>query len=90
LIEGYDTNDSVVAHGVINFETDITDTSKFQQRFVADYGDKLDARSETSLTANIIGALAMKFAIIVRYNSEPLDNKKSTDTETNMTLLYAF
>ncbi|MBW3515110.1 DUF481 domain-containing protein [Shewanella sp. NKUCC05_KAH] len=90
LIEGHDTNDSVVAHGVINFETEITDTSKFQQRFVADYGDKLDARSETSLTANIIGALAMKFAIIVRYNSEPLDNKKSTDTETNMTLLYSF
>ncbi|HAY93456.1 DUF481 domain-containing protein, partial [Shewanella sp.] len=27
---------------------------------------------------------------IVRYNSEPLDNKKSTDTETNMTLLYSF
>ena len=51
LIEGYDTNDSVVAHGVINFETEITETSKFQQRFVADYGDKLDARSETSLTA---------------------------------------
>ncbi|MCS6172977.1 DUF481 domain-containing protein [Shewanella baltica] len=90
LIEGYDINDSVVAHGVINFETEITETSKFQQRFVADYGDKLDARSETSLTANIIGALAMKFAIIVRYNSEPLDDKKSTDTETNMTLLYAF
>ncbi|MGL4612330.1 MAG: DUF481 domain-containing protein [Shewanella sp.] len=90
LLQGYDTNDSVVAHGVVNFETEITDTSKFQQRFVADYGDKLDARSETSLTANIIGALAMKFAIIVRYNSEPLDDKKSIDTETNMTLLYAF
>ncbi|MCL1088183.1 DUF481 domain-containing protein [Shewanella profunda] len=90
VLEGQDSNDSVVAHGVINFETEITDTSKFQQRFVADYGDKLDARSETSLTASIIGSLAMKFAIIVRYNSEPLDNKKSTDTETNMTLLYAF
>lgn len=89
-LQGYDSNDSVVAHGVINFETEITDTSKFQQRFVADYGDKLDARSETSLTANIIGALAMKFAIIVRYDSEPLDGKKGTDTETNMTLLYAF
>jgi len=58
--------------------------------FVADYGDSLEGRSETSITANIIGALAMKFAVIVRYNSEPLDDKKSTDTETNMTLLYAF
>lgn len=90
ILEGTDSNSSVVAHGVINFETVITETSKFQQRFVVDYGEKLDARAETSLTANIIGALAMKFAIIVRYNSEPLDNKKSTDTETNMTLLYTF
>jgi putative salt-induced outer membrane protein len=90
LAEGYDSDDSVVAHAVIDFQTKISDSSKFQQRFVADWGSKLDARSETSLTANIVGALAMKFAVIVRYNSEALDNKESTDTETNMTLLYAF
>ncbi|PKI07734.1 DUF481 domain-containing protein [Shewanella sp. 11B5] len=90
LAEGYDSDDSVVAHAVIDFQTKISDSSKFQQKFVADWGSKLDARSETSLTANIVGALAMKFAVIVRYNSEPLDDKESTDTETNMTLLYAF
>ncbi|NMH66495.1 DUF481 domain-containing protein [Shewanella salipaludis] len=87
---GYDSETSIVAHGVVSYETEISDNAKFQQRFVADYGDKLDARSETALTANLIGALAMKFAVIVRYNSEPLDDKKSTDTETNMTLLYSF
>ncbi|QYK13668.1 DUF481 domain-containing protein [Shewanella rhizosphaerae] len=87
---GYDTEESWVAHGVMNFETEITDNSKFKQLFVADYGESLEGRSETSITANIVGALAMKFAVIVRYNSEPLDNKKSTDTETNMTLLYSF
>ncbi|WP_350999068.1 DUF481 domain-containing protein [Shewanella sp. TB7-MNA-CIBAN-0143] len=90
LAEGYDSDDSVVAHAVIDFQTKISDLSKFQQKFIADWGSKLDARSETSLTANIVGALAMKFAVIVRYNSEPLDDKESTDTETNMTLLYAF
>ena len=90
LAAGYDTEDSWVAHGVANFETEITDSSKFKQMFVADYGDSLEGRSETSVTANIVGALAMKFAVIVRYNSAPLDDKKSTDTETNMTLLYAF
>ncbi|MBT1443568.1 DUF481 domain-containing protein [Shewanella sp. JM162201] len=87
---GYSSDASVVAHGVMNFETEISDSSKFRQLVVADYGDKLEARSETSLTASIIGALAMKFAVVVRYNSEPLEGKKSTDTETNMTLLYAF
>ena len=87
---GYTSEASWVAHGVLNYELEISETSKFKQMFVADYGDKLDARSETSVTANIIGALAMKFAVIVRYNSDPLDDKKSTDTETNMTLLYSF
>ncbi|WP_144214296.1 DUF481 domain-containing protein [Shewanella donghaensis] len=87
---GYDSEDSIVAHGALNFSYAITETSKFTQLFVADYGDNLEGRSESALTANIVGALAMKFAVIVRYNSEPLDNKKSTDTETNMTLLYAF
>ncbi|MCL1092371.1 DUF481 domain-containing protein [Shewanella kaireitica] len=87
---GYDNEDSVVAHGAMNFSYDISESSKFTQLFIADYGDSLEGRSETAITANIIGALAMKFAVIVRYNSEPLDDKKSTDTETNMTLLYAF
>lgn len=90
LAAGYDTEKSWVAHGVMNFETEITDNSKFKQLFVADYGESFEGRSETSITANIIGALAMKFAVVVRYNSEPAEDKKSTDTETNMTLLYSF
>ncbi len=89
-LQGVSSEDSVVAHGVVNFESKISDNSTFKQRFVADYGDKLLARSETSLTANIIGALAMKLSFVVRYDEKPLDGKKSTDTETNMTLLYAF
>jgi putative salt-induced outer membrane protein len=88
--EGMDVDKSIVAHGVINFETRLSETSKFGQKIVLDFGDKLDARSETFITANIVGELAMKFAVVVRYNSNPLQNKTSTDTETNMTLLYAF
>ncbi|MFQ6370850.1 YdiY family protein [Shewanella sp. YIC-542] len=87
---GYTSESNWVAHGVLKYELGISETSKFQQMLVADYGDTLDARSETSITANIIGALSMKFAVIVRYNSDPLDDKNSTDTETNMTLLYSF
>jgi len=82
--------DSAVAHIVVDFQAKLSNSAKFQQKFVADWGSKLDGRSETSLSANIVGALAMKFAVIVRYNSRPLDDKKTTDTETNMTLLYGF
>lgn len=87
---GYNTDDTLVAHGVMNFEKQISTSAKFQQMLVAEYGEVFEGRSETSITANIIDALAMKFAVVVRYNNSPLDNKKSTDTETNMTLLYAF
>ncbi|WP_160064640.1 DUF481 domain-containing protein [Psychromonas sp. L1A2] len=88
--EGENYDSSAVAHFVIDFQTKISDSAKFQQKFVADWGSKLDGRSETSLSTKIIGALSMKFAVVVRYNSKPLDEKKSTDTATNMTLLYAF
>lgn len=88
--EPYRRERDIVAHGAMHFTYGISDTSKFAQLFVADLGDSLEGRSETSLTANIVGALAMKFSVIVRYNSEPLVDKKSTDTETNVTLLYGF
>lgn len=88
--EGEDYDSSVVAHFVINFETKISDSAKFQQKFVGDWGSKFDGRSETSLSTNIIGALSMKFAVVVSYDNQPLDDKKSTDTATNVTLLYAF
>tara|TARA_R110001583_G_scaffold2382_8_gene17329 strand:- start:602 stop:1342 length:741 start_codon:yes stop_codon:yes gene_type:complete len=90
LTEDDDHEASAVAHIVVDFQAKLSNSAKFKQKFVADWGSKLDGRSETSLSANIIGALAMKFAVIVRYNSKPLNEKKSTDTETNMTLLYGF
>ncbi|MBR9729410.1 YdiY family protein [Shewanella intestini] len=90
ITEGVESRDSVVAHAVINFSYKISDTSTFKQEFITDWGDKLDGRSESSITANIVGALSMKFAVIVRYNSDPVEGKESTDTETNMTLLYSF
>jgi len=88
--EGEDYDASAVAHFVINFETKVSDSATFQQTLIGDWGSKFDGRSETSLSTKIIGDLSMKFAVVVRYNNKPLDEKKSTDTETNMTLLYAF
>ncbi|PKH04879.1 YdiY family protein [Moritella sp. Urea-trap-13] len=87
---GYDTDNTWLAYGVMNFERKISTSSKFKQMLIAEYGEVFEGRSETSITASIIDALAMKFAVIIRYNNTPLDNKESTDTETTMTLLYAF
>jgi len=88
--QGEDSDSSAVAHIVVDFQTKIGDSAKFQQKFIADWGSKLDGRSETSISANLVGSLAMKFAVVVRYDNKPLEDVKSTDTETTMTLLYGF
>ena len=52
--------------------------------------DLTTTRSETALTANIVGALAMKLALVVRHNSEVIEGKEKTDTESTVTLVYRF
>ncbi|GLP95557.1 DUF481 domain-containing protein [Paraferrimonas sedimenticola] len=79
-----------VAHGVLNFATDISENATFKQIFVVDAGKKVTGRSETSVSASLIGALAMKVALVVKYDSEPQPTFEKTDTETNVTLLYKF
>ncbi|BDM63513.1 hypothetical protein NFHSH190041_09650 [Shewanella sp. NFH-SH190041] len=87
---GVNSEDSLVLHSVLAMEYQIAEGSVLKQKFTADYGDKILARSESAITARIIGALRMKFAVTVRYDDQPLAGKKSTDTETTMTLLYGF
>ncbi|GLS83076.1 DUF481 domain-containing protein [Paraferrimonas haliotis] len=79
-----------VAHGKLNFSTDISDSATFKQLFIVDAGNRVDARSETSISASLVGSLAMKVAVVVKYNSDPEPTFKNTDTETNVTLLYKF
>lgn len=45
--------------------------------------------SESALVTTIVRSLAMKLAVNVRYLKEPPSGKKSTDTETSVTLIYS-
>lgn len=90
LKTGRDSENTLVLHTVIDFKAKVSDTSTFLQKFIIDTGDKVTARSESSITAKVVDALAMKFGVVVTYNSKPLESIKSTDTETTLTLLYSF
>ncbi|RLV61379.1 DUF481 domain-containing protein [Parashewanella curva] len=81
---------NLVAHINAEFQKKISESATFSQKMTADWGERLDVRSESALSTKVIGALAMKFGVTVRYSSKPLDEKKSTDTETTLTLLYSF
>ncbi|WP_133405717.1 DUF481 domain-containing protein [Parashewanella tropica] len=83
-------NNNLVLHVNAEYQKKISESATFSQKVTADWGTRLDAVSESALSTKVIGALAMKFGVTIRYTSKPLDNKKSTDTETTLTLLYSF
>ena len=45
---------------------------------------------ETALVTQVLGGIALKFAFIYRYNSEPEEEKEKVDTELSATLVYSF
>ncbi|SHH78738.1 DUF481 domain-containing protein [Ferrimonas marina] len=67
-------------------------TAEFRQLLASDiaFDGANISRSETSVSAALIGNLAMKLSYNVKYNSDPVGDLKSTDTELGATLLYSF
>lgn len=67
---------------------------EFKQFFVArqatESGENSVYKSETSVTAKLIDALQLKFAIRVDYDTEVEDGFENTNSETSMTLIYSF
>ncbi|NQY86413.1 MAG: DUF481 domain-containing protein [Colwellia sp.] len=67
---------------------------EFKQYLVAKQatksGENSVYKSETSITAKLIDALQLKFAIRLDYDTEVEDNFENTNSETSMTLIYSF
>jgi len=83
-----------ILHVGLTYENALSKTSKFTQIFVSDVAFESEkstlSRSETSITANIVGELAMKLGFIIRHDNNPIADTTSVDTETTITLLYTF
>lgn len=67
---------------------------EFKQYFVARQatksGENSIYKSETSVTAQLIDALQLKFALNIDYDTEVEEGFEDTNTETSMTLIYNF
>ncbi|RCU45664.1 DUF481 domain-containing protein [Corallincola luteus] len=99
---GYRTNDANeqddewIARLAGNLAWDISDTAKFTQRLSSEIGqNNTISRSESALTANVIGSLALKVSFTVTHQTDPAEEDDgeeldSTDTRTAVTLLYKF
>lgn len=94
LFEPVDTGDSegdMVARGLLNYSRLLTETTTFANRFLVEAGaDNTFYENETSLAAQVVGALAMKLAFIWRHNSDVPAGTKKTDKLTIVSLVYSF
>ena len=83
--------DESIVRIAFDYVYNISESAVFKQSLSSEIGsDSTISRSETSLSANISGNLAMKVALNINNNSEVPVGTEKTDTETAITLVYSF
>lgn len=77
----------------LQWERLISSRTRFNQDVSAEYslsGLNSRLKSETALISQVLGGVSMKASYTYRYNSQPVDDKASKDTELGVTLVYSF
>lgn len=86
-----ETEKGLIARGAASFKWTLSESATFGQTFSIEYGsDNTRTIAETSLAAKINGSLQMKAAFLLQNDSDVPVGKKSTDTQTSLTLVYSF
>ncbi|MEN3159360.1 DUF481 domain-containing protein [Alkalimonas sp. NCh-2] len=86
-----ETEKGMLARAGATYRWQISESAKFRQDLVVEYGeDNTRTTAETSLTARINGRMQMKAAFTVQNDSDVPVDKKRTDTQTSLTLVYSF
>lgn len=105
LREDGDYEQETIAHMATNFLWNISETSRFEQNVLVEAGDKNTVtRAKSALITKINSAFSMKLSYTITYNQELPDviadeppeegeetnSQSHADTETAVSLLYAF
>lgn len=86
-----ETENGLIARAAGSFKWTISESAAFTQTLSVEYGDdNTRTVAETALSARINGAMQMKAAFLVQNDSDVPVDKKSTDTQTSLTLVYSF
>jgi putative salt-induced outer membrane protein len=83
--------DGVTVRGAANMRWQISDSALFSQTVAVERGtSNTHSVAETALSAKINGTMQMKAAYSARNDSNVPVEKKNTDTQTSVTLVYSF
>ncbi len=81
----------LLARSAASFKWVLSESANFTQTLSVEYSsDNTRTVAETALSARINGAMQMKAAFLVQNDSDVPVDKKNTDTQTSLTLVYSF
>ncbi len=85
------TENGLMLRTAANFNWAFSDTASFKQTLSVEVGsDNTRTAAESSISAKLNGKMQMKAAFLVQNDSDVPLGKKKTDTQTALTLVYAF
>jgi putative salt-induced outer membrane protein len=89
-IDAEDREEAIV-RGYLDFLYGLTDTAKFTQTALVEYGeDNTFVETESGLAVAINSSLALKASYTWRHNTDPVAGKEKSDTITALSLTYDF
>ncbi|MBT0585555.1 DUF481 domain-containing protein [Alteromonas oceanisediminis] len=80
-----------IVRASLEYKQQLSAGAKLRQYISTEAGESVtQSRSETSISAKIMGSLAMKLSFIMNYNSGAKGATEALDTETSIALVYQF
>lgn len=86
-----ESENSAILRGALAYEWKMSETATFKQALSTEVGsDNTKSRSETSVSAQLMGALSMKVSLVLDHNTQVVGDTEKLDTQTAVTLVYTF
>jgi putative salt-induced outer membrane protein YdiY len=86
-----ETENGMTVRGAANLKWKLSDSAQFSQNLSVERGtSNIHSLAETALRTKINSTMQMKAAFSVRNDTNVPEDKKNTDTQTSVTLVYSF
>jgi putative salt-induced outer membrane protein YdiY len=86
-----DQESGMTVHGAAQLRWRVSPSAAFSQTVSVERGtSNVHTVAETALSTKINGTMQMKAAFSARSDSKVPEDKKNTDTQTSLTLVYSF
>lgn len=85
------TETGMTIRGASNIKWKVSDTAQLSQNLIVERGtSNVHSQAETALRTKINGTMQMKAAYSIRNDTNVPADKRNTDTQTSVTLVYSF